>query len=135
MAKVIVNQLTRRGALLRTALWVLAGLTVAGRMVGQEPVEKPAPAAPIGQFLALPGTIDDGVYGRVNRAALALQARARQENRRGVLVLEVTPGTSPFHQVQGLAKFLTSELPGLTPGFPSGSPAITSCWRWPATKS
>lgn len=72
------------------------------------------PPRPLGQFLTIPGTIDDTVYGRVSRAGLALQAQARQEQRKGVLVLEISPGSSPFHQVQGLARFLANELAGLT---------------------
>lgn len=70
--------------------------------------------APIGQFITISGAVDDGVLGKVSRAALKLQTRARQEKRRGVLVLEILPGSSPFHQVQGLAKFLSNEVPSLT---------------------
>ena len=75
------------------------------------PPANPAPekAAPIGQFLTISGAVDDVVFGRVNRTALALKARAQQEKRRGVLVLEIHQGSSPFHQVLGLANFLTTE--------------------------
>jgi membrane-bound serine protease (ClpP class) len=73
-----------------------------------------AEAGPIGQFITISGTVDDAVYGRVSRAALALQARAQQENPAAFFLLEINPGSSPFHQVQGLAKFLTSDLPSLT---------------------
>lgn len=78
-----------------------------------------APAAeqalpPIGQFLTISSPVDDSVSGTVRRAAEALQARSRQEKRRGILVLEVTPGTSEFHHVQGLAKYLSADLPTLT---------------------
>jgi membrane-bound serine protease (ClpP class) len=76
-----------------------------------KPVEQ---AAPIGQFLTISGAVDDTLFGRVNRTALALQTRAQQEKRRGVLVLEILPGSSPFHQVLGLARFLSTELPSLT---------------------
>ena len=71
-------------------------------------------AAPIGQFLTISGAVDDVVFGRVSRTALALQARAQQEKRRGVLVLEIQKGSSPFHQILGLANFLTTEIPSLT---------------------
>src|SRR5207253_3500026 len=37
-----------------------------------------------------------------------------QEKRRAILVLEIAPGTSEFHHVQGLAKFLANDLPSLT---------------------
>jgi membrane-bound serine protease (ClpP class) len=69
---------------------------------------------PVGQFLTISGTVDDSVFGRVNRTALALQTRAQQEKRRGVLVLEILPGSSRFDQVLGLARFLATELPSLT---------------------
>jgi membrane-bound serine protease (ClpP class) len=80
----------------------------AAEKVGQEKL------APIGQFLTITGTVDDSVHGKVNRTALALQARALQEKRRGILVLEIRPGSSPFHQIQGLARFLSTDLPSLT---------------------
>jgi membrane-bound serine protease (ClpP class) len=70
--------------------------------------EGPEPLAPIGQFLTISGTVDDSVLGRVNRAALALQARAVQEKRRGILVLEIRPGSSPFHQILGMARYLSN---------------------------
>jgi membrane-bound serine protease (ClpP class) len=80
------------------------------------PAAKPGDeqVAPIGQFLTVSGTVDDAVMGRVNRAALALQARAQQEKRRGILVLEIRPGSSPFHQILGLARFLSADVPSLT---------------------
>src|SRR5579863_2016138 len=53
---------------------------------------------PIGQFLTISGTVDDAMYGKVNRTALALQARAQLEKRKGVLVLEILPGSSRFGQ-------------------------------------
>ncbi len=63
---------------------------------------------PLGAFLTVASPVDDVVFGRVKNAALSLQAQATKESRRGVLVLEITPGTSQFHQVDGLARFLTS---------------------------
>lgn len=78
------------------------------------PAEPTQEKTPIGQFLTISSPVDDTMYGRVSRAALALQNRARQENRRGILVLEITPGSSQFHHIQGLAKFLSSDLPSLT---------------------
>lgn len=69
---------------------------------------------PVGQFLTISGTVDDPLFGKVTRTALALQTRALQEKRRGVLVLEILPGSSRFDQVLGLARFLATELPTLT---------------------
>ncbi|RPI85855.1 MAG: hypothetical protein EHM42_06430, partial [Planctomycetaceae bacterium] len=107
-----------RGAgklVLATALCAAAWSVTAGRTWADDAVEDARAERPetIGQFLTLPSTIDDVALGRVNRAALALQARAQEEKKRGVLVLEVTPGSSPFHQVRGLARFLASDLPQL----------------------
>jgi len=67
----------------------------------------------VGQFVTLEGTIDDRVIGRVKRIALALETRAQQENRRGILVLQISKGTSQSHNVQGLANFLSKDVPGL----------------------
>ena len=80
------------------------------------PAAKPAEdqAGPIGQFITVAGTVDDALLGKVNRAALSLQARAQQEKRRGILVIEIRPGSSPFHQILGLARFLSSDVPSLT---------------------
>lgn len=70
--------------------------------------------SPIGQFVTISGTVDDALFGKVNRTGLALQSRAVQENRRGVLVLEILPGSSRFSQVLDLARFLARDLPSLT---------------------
>ena len=97
-------------------------LCVQAGFEGASPADDAPPAvkeaqqqpAPIGQFLTIAGTVDDAMFGRVNRTALALQTRAVQEKRRGVLVLEILPGSSRFDQVVGLARFLANELPSLT---------------------
>lgn len=73
-----------------------------------EAQEKRREAAPLGRFLTIGSPVDDTVYARVTNAALALQNQAQQEKRRAILVLEITPGSSQFHHVQGLARFLTS---------------------------
>lgn len=115
-----VSEVGRRRSF-RRVLLIAALLAGAGTFARPCPAQDvPAPegakaaASPIGQFISISGTVDDVVYGRVSRAALALQTRALQEKRRGVLVLEISPGSSPFHQVHGLAKFLTTEIPSLT---------------------
>lgn len=73
-----------------------------------------AKGEPIGQFITVGAPLDDTAFGNVSRLALELQNRAKQEQRPGILVLEIKPGSSPFHQVQGLAKFLANEVPSLT---------------------
>lgn len=69
-------------------------------------------STPLGQFVTITSPIDDVVYGRVSNAALKLQAEAAQSGQKAVLVLQISPGASQFHQVQGLAKFLTSSQIG-----------------------
>src|SRR6187200_295292 len=70
--------------------------------------EKAKEPDPISKMVTLTSPIDDRALGRVRTAGLALQNQAEQENRRAVLVLQIPPGSSEFHQVQGLARFLTS---------------------------
>ncbi len=65
-------------------------------------------AAPTGQFVTITSPVDDVLYARISNAALKLQAETAQTGRRAVLVLQIMPGSSPFHQVQGLANFLSS---------------------------
>ncbi|QDU42296.1 hypothetical protein Mal52_07520 [Symmachiella dynata] len=101
----------------RRAAWLLgafAAFLPISAALGDADVDQAKPqAAAIGQFITLDGTIDDAAIGRVKRMGLALQNRAQQEGRKGVLVLEITKGTSQFHNVQGLANFLSKDLPGL----------------------
>ena len=74
-----------------------------------------ATKVPVGQFLTVTSPVDDTVFARISSAALKLQQTASQEDRPGYLVLQVEPGTSQFHHIQGLAKFLTSsQLSNLT---------------------
>ena len=68
-------------------------------------IKKPLP---IGQFLTVTSPVDDAVFNRISSTALKLQQQASQEERPAVLVLQIEPGTSQFHHIQGLAKFLTS---------------------------
>jgi membrane-bound serine protease (ClpP class) len=79
------------------------------RDAGESPVD-PAqkPEAPLGKYITVTSPVDDLVFGRVKNAVLNLESQAQQQHRRAVLILEITHGTTPFHQVYGLAKFLTS---------------------------
>jgi membrane-bound serine protease (ClpP class) len=70
--------------------------------------EVPAKRLPLGQFLTVASPVDDSVFSRISTTALKLQHQAAQEERPAVLVLQIEPGTSQFHHVQGLARFLTS---------------------------
>jgi len=67
-----------------------------------------AKPVPLGRYLALNGLVDDVVFGRVKNAALTLNNQAQNQRRKAILILEINPGSSAFHQVYGLAKFLTS---------------------------
>jgi len=87
------------------ALLVLPSLFAMGVALSQTPAAK---RTPIGKFITVTSPVDDVLFGRVMNVALNLQRQAQQEQRKAILVLEITPGSSPFYQVQGLAKFLRS---------------------------
>jgi membrane-bound serine protease (ClpP class) len=72
-----------------------------------EAAQKPQ-EAPLAKYLTVTSPVDDLVFGRVKNAVLNLESQAQQQHRRAILILEITHGTSPFYQVYGLAKFLTS---------------------------
>jgi len=70
---------------------------------------------PDGQFLTLASPIDGEDYALVSRWALKLQDQAKREQRPMFLVLQIPDGASQFHQVYGLADFLTgTEIPDVT---------------------
>lgn len=69
---------------------------------------RPAAETPLATFLTVTSPVEDVMSGRIRTAALSLQHRAVQQDRPAVLVLQITPGSSEFHHIQGLAKFLTS---------------------------
>jgi membrane-bound serine protease (ClpP class) len=85
---------------------VVAGIPGSGDR-GADAPPKPA-EPPLGKYLTVTSPVDDLVFGRVKNAVLNLESQAQQQHRRAVLILEITHGTTPFHQVYGLAKFLTS---------------------------
>ncbi len=70
--------------------------------------EQDQPPAKPALFMTIENPVGEVTYGRVTNAALSLQNEAAQSNQTGYLILRITPGSSPFHQVQGLAKFLSS---------------------------
>ena len=70
--------------------------------------EPEAKKTPVGQFVTVSSPIDDTVFAKVSNAAIKLQSQAVQEGRAAFLVLQIESGSSQFHHVQGLAKFLTS---------------------------
>jgi len=103
-----------RSSITRFAL-VLLVFPAAGVARGDAPPADHAKAAageksdvPLGRYLTLSGAVDDVVFGRVQNTALTLENQAKLQHRKAVLVLEIAAGSSQFHQVHGLAKFLTS---------------------------
>jgi membrane-bound serine protease (ClpP class) len=66
------------------------------------------PRTPLGQFLTVDSPVDDRTLARVTNVAQTLAHQAAQEDREAVLVLEILPGTSPFHHVQAISRLLTS---------------------------
>ena len=90
-----------RSSVTATALLLAAGFAFAQ--------EKPAEAGPPpARFLTLPGAIDDAAVGRVQNTLLTLQADADRANQSGILVLEISSGSSRFGAVRDLTQFLTS---------------------------
>tara|TARA_R110000868_G_scaffold149654_1_gene372196 strand:- start:68587 stop:70980 length:2394 start_codon:yes stop_codon:yes gene_type:complete len=67
-----------------------------------------APPSRPALFMTIESPVGEVTYGRVTNAALSLQNEAAKSGQKGYLVLQISPGSSPFHQVQGLAKFLAS---------------------------
>ncbi|QDU50845.1 NfeD family protein [Gimesia panareensis] len=85
-----------------------------GRKSGKPAAAQPnqdqgdGPPATPAQFITIESPVGEVTYGRVTNSALSLQNEASQAGETGYLILKITPGSSPFHQVQGLAKFLAS---------------------------
>ena len=96
----------------RLVLTTIIGLVVvSSRFSSAEQEAKPEAEkqqVPIAKSIIVKSPVDGVLYGRVKNVALELQNQAEKEQRRAILILRITPGSSQFHQVQGLAKFLTS---------------------------
>ena len=86
---------------------VVAGIPGSGGENSADGPQKPAEPS-LGKYITVTSPVDDLVFGRVKNAVLNLESQAQQQHRRAVLILEITHGTTPFHQAYGLAKFLTS---------------------------
>lgn len=101
-------------AFVTSLLLIRSGMTlpVVSRIGAQEPAAAKA-LEPIGQFVTLGGTIDAKEFGKVSRIAKGLEARARTEKRKAILVLELSDGPSRFGDVRELAKFLSEQVPDL----------------------
>ncbi|WP_397571598.1 NfeD family protein [Schlesneria sp. T3-172] len=97
---------TVRDIVLASLFSIILFAPVRGADGQEEPVARTR--VPLGQFVTVTSPVDDIVYSRISSAALRLQQQATQEDRPAVLVLQIEPGTSQFHHIQGLSKFLTS---------------------------
>ncbi|ODA36755.1 hypothetical protein A6X21_15560 [Planctopirus hydrillae] len=87
------------------------GLSIANGnapQAGQALAGQPVVGQPLGQFVRVTAPINDVVFNQITGTAQKLQATATAENRPAVMVLEIEPGVSPPHQVQGLVRFLLS---------------------------
>ncbi|MCA8987931.1 MAG: hypothetical protein KDA78_09840, partial [Planctomycetaceae bacterium] len=76
-----------------------------------DPPEEPdaeAAKSPLAKYVIVDSPIDDAVFRTIRNTALRLQELAQLEDRPAFLILEIRPGQSEFHQVHGIAKFLTS---------------------------
>ncbi len=98
-------------SLLELAALILAAAMVVGShqspTVGyQQAPESADDPSVLAKFVTVVSPVDDAAFGRVINTALNLQNQASGEGRKAVLVLEILPGTSQFHQVHGLAKEL-----------------------------
>ena len=111
--------------IVRKSRWIQANRLLLGLIVGLlflrgdypsrgQDAEQPAEQGPLGQFVTITSPVDASVFGKVSRAATALQNRAQQERRKAVLVLEISEGASRFGDVRELASFLSTELPSIT---------------------
>jgi len=104
MAQLMLN------SFLADLLRASAGMLIAAFTVAAiHAADDAAPAKlPVGQFLTIESPVNDRTVARVSNLAQNLQNQAAQEDREAVLVLEISPGTSPFHHVQALSRTLTS---------------------------
>ena len=65
-------------------------------------------------FITVESPLTDVQVGRVKNAALTLQTEAAKHNQKGLLFLEIQPGSSEFSEVWGLADWLTTKIPDVT---------------------
>nr|ADY59834.1 protein of unknown function DUF107 [Rubinisphaera brasiliensis DSM 5305] len=63
---------------------------------------------PLARYVVVESPVNDAIFRHVRNTALSLQDQASRENRAAFLFLEIRPGQSEFHQVSGLAQFLSS---------------------------
>ncbi|MCA8983816.1 MAG: hypothetical protein KDA76_08650 [Planctomycetaceae bacterium] len=75
---------------------------------GPPAAEQNVTREPLARYLVVNSPVDDNVFRSVRNTAISLQEQAVQEDRTAVLILEIRPGQSEFHQVYGLAQFLSS---------------------------
>lgn len=62
----------------------------------------------LGSTITVASPVNDVVFGQIKNRALSLQNEAVKQEKKAYLILEIPPGSSPFHEIAGLTKFLTS---------------------------
>ena len=101
-----------RSGLVTSFAWLAVAAAVGpAALVAQE---AGGPETGAGQFVALKSPINDRSVSRVKNVAIELLAQASDPDRKPTLVIEVPGGTSQFHNIYPLARFLASpEVAGL----------------------
>lgn len=66
-------------------------------------------SSPIARIVPINSPVGDETLGLVRRTILELQDTAAREDRQAFVILEINPGTSPFHNCYALADFLTEK--------------------------
>lgn len=71
--------------------------------------QKGQKASAIARIISIHSPVGDETLGQVRRTLLEIQDLALRENRQAYVILEIHPGTSPFHNCYALADFLTEK--------------------------
>jgi len=97
-----------RGFLACCALLLFASFTI-GRAVAQRAEPEPDLNVPVARILTIASPLSDETVALVRRTLLELEQLAQREQRKGYLILEISPGVSSFHHCYALADFLTEQ--------------------------
>lgn len=102
------NQPVRMLFLLAAGAGLVMPLTLANAQDEANDAKRPV------LFITVESPLTDVQVGRVKNAALTLQTEAGQRNLKGLLFLEIQPGSSEFSDVWGLADWLATKIPDVT---------------------
>lgn len=93
-------------SLIAAVVWIASSTCRAA-----ESEEADAPQ-PVGRVVRVESPIDDRTLAAVRNAVVSLQSDAEAGGREAILILDLKPGTSQFHNVLALTSFLTSRDAG-----------------------